>query len=89
MGGSQSRPLVLWRGIKAARRADARLATGQKEVRPKDFFGSNLFLKKVAITCDFSQCLSAVYPAFHRFDPIILLLFKFEDLFFQRLLFGK
>jgi len=40
VGGSQSRPLVLWRGIKAARRADARLATGQKEVRHHlRFFG--------------------------------------------------
>jgi len=33
MGGSQRRPLILRLEIRAARRANARLAAGQKEVR--------------------------------------------------------
>ncbi|OGN16121.1 MAG: hypothetical protein A3C81_00895 [Candidatus Yanofskybacteria bacterium RIFCSPHIGHO2_02_FULL_46_19] len=53
VGGTQCRPLVLWGEIKAARRAQARLAVGQDEVRAEHLFGSNLFSKKVAIPCGF------------------------------------
>jgi hypothetical protein len=33
VGGTKCRPLIFWRRIKAARRAQARLAIGQNEVR--------------------------------------------------------
>jgi len=75
--------------IKAARRAQARLAVGQNEVLPKDFFGSNLFSKKVVLPCDFRQVSCLFYPFPHRFDPASPLLFKISGFFFQRLLFRK
>jgi len=44
VGGSQSRPLVLWRRILSARRADAHLAVLQNEVRTEQSSVGNLFL---------------------------------------------
>jgi hypothetical protein len=52
----------LSRRIRAARRAQARLAVGQNEVRPKDFFDNNLFGKKVVLPCDFRQVPCLFYP---------------------------
>src|SRR3989344_1601456 len=46
----------------------------KKQVRAKDFFGNDLFSKKVVIPCDSIQVLSVFYPLLHRFEPIILLL---------------
>jgi len=81
LGGRQCRPLIFWLAAQSAAR--------QKEVRAKDFFGSDLFRKKVAIPCDFSYILCVIYPFLHRFEPIILLLFKPGNLFLQRLFLGK
>src|SRR3989338_3392405 len=46
----------------------------KKQVRAKDFFGNDLFSKKVVIPCDSIEVLSIFYPLLHRFEPIILLL---------------
>jgi hypothetical protein len=57
VGGAKRRPLIFRFIFPSARRAEPRLAAGQKEVRPKDFFGGNLFLKKIAIPGDFFQLI--------------------------------
>jgi hypothetical protein len=52
VGGAQRRPLILRpsaRFLPAVRHG----ARGQNEVRAKDFFGYDLFSKKVIISCDF------------------------------------
>ena len=46
----------------------------KKQVRAKDFFGNDLFRKKVVIPCDSVKVLCVFYPFLHRFEPIILLL---------------
>ncbi|OGJ62473.1 hypothetical protein A3H22_01425 [Candidatus Peribacteria bacterium RIFCSPLOWO2_12_FULL_55_15] len=76
VGGAQRRPSISPRQILFARRAQARLAVGQDEVRAKDFFGSNLFRKKVALPCDFRQVSCLFYPFRHRFEPASPLLFN-------------
>ncbi|MCC7160424.1 hypothetical protein IT399_01735 [Candidatus Nomurabacteria bacterium] len=64
-------------------------AARQAQVRAKDFFGSNLFLQKVAIPCDFDEVCSDLYPVLERFEPIILLLFNPRHFLLQRLLFEQ
>ena len=38
--------------IRSVAFGDAHCFSGEEQVRAKDFFGSNLFVKKVAIPCD-------------------------------------
>src|SRR3989344_2710478 len=89
VGGAKCRPLILWGECNAFRRALARLSARQDEGRAKDFFGSNLFRKKVTLPCDFRQVSCLFYPFLHRFEPASPLLFNPRHLLFQRLLFGK
>jgi hypothetical protein len=89
VGGAQRRPCVLPRQILCARRGKARLAPAQTEVRAKDFFGRNLFGKKVVLPRDLRQIFCLIYPFRHRFEPASPLLFNPRHLFLQRLLFGK
>ena len=86
VGGAQRRPCVLPRQTLSARRAQARLAVGQDEVRAKDFFGHNLFLKKVVLPRDLRQIFCLVYPFSHRFEPASPLLLNPLHLLFKRLL---
>ncbi|MDD4466967.1 MAG: hypothetical protein PHQ08_00755 [Candidatus Pacebacteria bacterium] len=89
VGGAERRPCVLPLCFLRARRGEPRLAPAQTEVRAKDFFGRNLFSKKVALPRDFRQILCLFYPFRHRFEPASPLLFNACHLLFQRLLFGK
>src|SRR3989344_242976 len=88
-GRAKRVPLISPRQILSARRAQARLAVGQDEVRAKDFFGSNLFCKKITLPCDFRQIFCFFYPFRHRFEPASPLLFNPCHLLFQRLLFTQ
>jgi len=54
--GAERRLLIL--------RLTSHSAARQAQVRAKDFFGSNLLLKKVAIPCDFDEVLIDFYPLF-------------------------
>src|SRR3989338_135745 len=41
----------------------------KKQVRAKDFFGTDLFRKKVCIPCDSVKVLCVFWPLKHRFEP--------------------
>src|SRR3989338_5378046 len=56
--------------------------------RAQNFFGSNLFLKKFAIQCNFFHISCVLYPLFHRFEPMFLLLLITRYFFLQRLFLG-
>ncbi|MFH1967954.1 MAG: hypothetical protein ABIJ84_01045 [bacterium] len=88
-GGAKRRPVRFEGGIRFARRATARLAILQNEVRAENISASDLFRKKVAVVCDFLYVFSFFYPVLHRFEPANPLLFKTSDFFFQRLFLGK
>ncbi|OGE78339.1 MAG: hypothetical protein A2751_04280 [Candidatus Doudnabacteria bacterium RIFCSPHIGHO2_01_FULL_46_14] len=98
MGGTKCRPVHCRTNFCNLRRyraafccpappAALQVFLGQGEVRAKDFFGCNLFFKKVALRADVPYVLRLFNPVLHRFEPARLLLFKLVALFLQRLFF--
>jgi hypothetical protein len=74
MGGTKCRP-VRWRSHRTVfcllAYGDSELAGAEAEVRAKDFFGSDLFSKKVTIRRNVRKSLGVFYPFSERFEPII------------------
>src|SRR3989344_497768 len=89
MGRAKRVPLISPRRIQDFWRTCAHCFILEEEVRTKDFFGSNLFSKKVAIQCNFFHISRVIYPLFHRFEPMFLLLLITRYFFLQRLFLGQ
>ena len=67
-GGAKRRPVRFEGEIRSARRAAARLAILQNEVRAENISAGGLFRKKVAVVCDFTIVFRFFYPFLHRFE---------------------